>query len=89
MGFLMHSAAATRTPAIVIYGGREHPAIDGYEEQLHIRGDHVPCMGRWGCHLPAYTECPHDVRCMESITPDLVASLSETFFLPSVRGEAG
>ncbi|HLX63506.1 MAG TPA: glycosyltransferase [Planctomycetota bacterium] len=51
VGFLMHVAAATKTPAIVIYGGREHPAIDGYEDHFHLSTNALDCSGRWGCHL--------------------------------------
>jgi hypothetical protein len=73
VGFLMHLAEATRTPAVVIYGGREHPAIDGYTDQVHLSSPPLPCRGRWGCHLGPDLECPHGMRCMEELTPKLVA----------------
>lgn len=73
VGLLMHLAAATRTPAVVIYGGREHPAIDGYADQVHLSSDALPCRGRWGCHLAPDLACPHGMRCMEGLIPELVA----------------
>jgi len=73
VGFLMHLAEATRTPAVVIYGGREHPAIDGYPDQVHLSCEPLLCRGRWGCHLAADHQCPHGMKCMERITPELVS----------------
>jgi len=73
VGFLMHMAEATRTPAVVIYGGREHPAIDGYPDQIHLSSQPLSCRGRWGCHLGPDLDCPHGMKCMEHITPELVA----------------
>lgn len=74
VGFLMHLAAAVGTPAVVIYGGREHPAIDGYPEHTHLTSDPLPCKGRWGCHLAPDIKCSHEMRCMNSLTPKLVAT---------------
>lgn len=79
VGFLMHLAAAVGTPALVIYGGREHPSIDGYPEHVHLCSDPLPCRGRWGCHLAPDLECPHGMRCMESLTPELVAGEALNF----------
>lgn len=73
VGFLMHLAAATDTPAVVIYGGREHPAIDGYPDQVHLSSGPLECRGRWGCHLAPDLDCPHGMKCMEQLTPELVA----------------
>jgi ADP-heptose:LPS heptosyltransferase len=73
VGFLMHLAAATGTPAVVIYGGREHPAIDGYPDQIHLGSEALACKGRWGCHLGPDLDCPHAMKCMESIPPEWVA----------------
>jgi hypothetical protein len=73
VGLLMHLAEATRTPAVVIYGGREHPAIDGYPDQVHLSSQPLPCRGRWGCHLGPDLDCPHGMKCMEHISPELVA----------------
>lgn len=72
-GLLMHLAEATNTPAVVLYGGREHPAIDGYADQTHLSSEPLTCRGRWGCHLGADISCPHGMKCMERITPELVA----------------
>lgn len=73
VGFLMHLASAVGTPAVVIYGGREHPAIDGYPDQVHLSSGALDCRGRWGCHLAPELSCPHGMRCMEGLTPELVA----------------
>jgi hypothetical protein len=73
VGLLMHVAEATRTPAVVIYGGREHPAIDGYPDQSHLSAGPLPCRGRWGCHLAPDLQCPHGMKCMDHLTPELVA----------------
>lgn len=73
VGFLMHLAAAVGTPAVVIYGGREHPAIDGYPDQIHLGSGALDCRGRWGCHLAPDLDCPHGMRCMDGLTPELVA----------------
>jgi len=72
VGFLMHLAEAVGLPAIVLYGGREHPAIDGYPDQVHLCSEPLPCRGRWGCHLGPDLECPHGMKCMEQLTPELV-----------------
>jgi glycogen(starch) synthase len=79
VGFIMHMAAATSTNAVVIYGGREHPAIDGYEGQFHLCTDPLECRGRWGCHLAPDTQCPHGMRCMEHLTPELLAEITAVF----------
>jgi hypothetical protein len=73
VGLLMHLAEATSTPAVVIYGGREHPGIDGYPDQVHLSSEPLPCRGRWGCHLAPDLDCPHGMKCMEQITPQRVA----------------
>lgn len=73
VGFLMHLAEATKASAVVIYGGREHPAIDGYPDQVHLSSGPLECRGRWGCHLGPDLSCPHDMQCMKGITPELVA----------------
>lgn len=78
VGFLMHLAAATNTRAIVIYGGREHPLIDGYPDHIHLGCEPLDCSGRWGCHLGADDLCSHSMRCMNNITPELVFKWAET-----------
>src|SRR5579862_2477302 len=62
VGFLMHLAEAVRTPAVVLYGGREHPAIDGYPDQTHLSSGPLACRGRWGCHLAPDHDCPHGMK---------------------------
>jgi hypothetical protein len=79
VGFLMHMAAA-----VVIYGGREHPAIDGYPDQVHLSSGPLPCRGRWGCHLGADVTCTEGMRCMEEIPPELVAEeVQRTLDMPA------
>lgn len=73
VGFFMHLAAAVGTPAVVIYGGREHPSIDGYPDQVHLSSGALECRGRWGCHLAPDLPCPHGMRCMDGLSPELVA----------------
>jgi hypothetical protein len=73
VGFLMHLAAATRSRALVIYGGREHPAIDGYPDQVALSSGPLPCRGRWGCHLAPDVQCAHGMKCMDELTPELLA----------------
>jgi ADP-heptose:LPS heptosyltransferase len=85
VGFLMHLAEAAGIPAIVIYGGREHPAIDGYPDQVHLSSEPLACRGRWGCHLGPDLDCPHGMKCMENLTPDLVARS----VLSALRGREG
>jgi ADP-heptose:LPS heptosyltransferase len=86
VGFLMHLAEAVGTPTIVIYGGREHPAIDGYPDQIHLASSPLACRGRWGCHLGPDITCPHDMKCMNGLTPELVASTLLTILEPQNEG---
>lgn len=74
VGFLMHLAEAVHVPAVVLYGGREHPAIDGYPDQIHLSSGPLACRGRWGCHLAPDHDCPHGMMCMEGLTPELVGT---------------
>lgn len=75
VGFLMHVAAATGTPAIVIYGGREHPAIDGYTNHIHVSSAPLACRGRWGCNLAPDAICKFGMECMREILPDDIFSI--------------
>jgi glycogen synthase len=77
VGFLMHVAAAVNTPAIVIYGGREHPAIDGYPNQIHLSSNPLSCRGRWGCHLAPDKACSYEMKCMHGIEPEGLVGIVE------------
>ena len=66
VGFLMHLARSIDCPAVIIYGGREHPQQSGYStnENLFTSLDCSPCW-RWN-------SCDYDRLCMTSITADHV-----------------
>lgn len=61
VGFLMHVAAAVRTPAVVVYGGREHPSQSGYPENANLFTE-LPCSPCW-----LWRHCPYDRECMRRI----------------------
>jgi len=56
---LMHLAAATLTPAVIIYGGRTRPHETGYPSNVNLFRD----PGCAGCGLDR--DCPHQLKCME------------------------
>jgi ADP-heptose:LPS heptosyltransferase len=60
---IMHLAAAVRTPAVVLYGAAEHPAISGYpwNRNLYVPIDCGPCWME--------TPCSHH-SCMRQLTPE-------------------
>lgn len=62
VGFLMHLARAVDCPAVVIYGGREHPDQSGYiaNENLFTA---LPCAPCW-----RWNSCDFHHRCMTEIT---------------------
>lgn len=62
---IMHLAAAVRTPAVVLYGAAEHPAISGYpwNRNLYIPIECGPC---W-----LESPCDHH-SCMKQLTPERV-----------------
>lgn len=64
VGYLMHAAAATGTPSVVIYGGREHPDQSGYACNRNLFTA-LPCSPCWLWH-----HCPYDRECMRRITAD-------------------
>lgn len=63
-GGLHHAAAATRTPAVVIYGGFISPQQTGYAIHRNLFTGGEPC----GMRIP----CPHCQQAMEAITVDEV-----------------
>jgi hypothetical protein len=66
VGFLMHLARSVDCPAVIIYGGREHPQQSGYSinENLFTPLTCSPCW-RWN-------SCDYERLCMTSITADHV-----------------
>jgi ADP-heptose:LPS heptosyltransferase len=70
----LHAAACLRTPAVGVFG----PTLPQlfYEEKYraHFAASRVDCAG---CHhrvprLHWITGCPHDIKCMKSISPEEV-----------------
>lgn len=69
-GFLMHLARAAGTRSVVVFGGREHPAISGYpcNENLFTS---LPCSPCWRRQT-----CVADHACMTAISAaDVSAAL--------------
>ncbi len=65
----MHIAAATKTPAIVIVGGYEHPRGIEYKSQTYLYSP-VPCAPCW-----LREPCPFDRKCLAAIAPATVERL--------------
>ncbi|MBI5771138.1 MAG: glycosyltransferase family 9 protein [Verrucomicrobia bacterium] len=68
VGFLMHLARAVDCPAVIVYGGREHPDQSGYvcNENLFTP---LPCSPCW-----RWNSCDFEHRCMSAIQPDHVTA---------------
>jgi hypothetical protein len=66
VGFLMHLARAVECRSVIVYGGREDPAITGYIANENIVGKTAcsPCLFR--------SRCDFDHECMKIITPEMV-----------------
>ena len=62
----VHIAAAVGTPAVVIYGGYEHPVCSGYPGNINLYSP-VPCAPCWLTEL-----CPFGHPCLHQITPQQV-----------------
>jgi ADP-heptose:LPS heptosyltransferase len=58
-----HIAAAFRVPAVVIYGGYEHPVCTSYEKNINLYSP-VPCAPCW-----LRDSCPYGKKCLHQITP--------------------
>lgn len=67
-GFLMHLARAVETPAVVVYGGREHPSQSGYAVNENL----FTVMGCSPCWL--WNRCPYDRECLDRISADDVVT---------------
>jgi ADP-heptose:LPS heptosyltransferase len=69
----MHIAAATRTPAVVIYGGFESPVgLNGYERQISLYSA-LPCAPCWRTDA-----CPYNRKCLTMIQPAAVLDAMRT-----------
>lgn len=70
--FLMHLARAVDTPSVVVYGGREDPAVSGYAVNRNITTA-MECSHCW-----LWNRCPYDRECMQRISADdVVAAVEE------------
>jgi len=61
-GGLMHLARAVDCRSVIIYGGRELPAVSGYTANLNLVSN-PPCSP---CYL--IRDCPHDLVCLRDIS---------------------
>ena len=66
VSFFMHVAKAVGTPAVIVYGGREHPTQSGYDENV-TRYTPMDCAPCW-----LWNTCPYDRECMRRIEPPQV-----------------
>lgn len=62
VGFLMHLARAVDCRAVVVFGGREHPAQSGYACNENLFSA-VPCAPCW-----IWNSCPYERMCMQQIS---------------------
>lgn len=66
---LQHVAAATRTPAVIIYGGRSRPYETGYAFNRNLTRSPA-CAG---CGLNS--DCPHGMICMDIAVDEVEAQV--------------
>lgn len=71
VGFQMHLARAVNCRGVIVYGGRENPAVSGYEcnENLVGKTSCSPCWQR--------NRCDHDRECMRMIDADHVVEAAK------------
>lgn len=77
VGFLMHLARSVNCPAVIVYGGREHPDQSGYicNENLFTSTPCAPCW-RWN-------SCDFAHACMTAIQPaDVLAAFDRLLTRP-------
>jgi peptidoglycan/LPS O-acetylase OafA/YrhL/ADP-heptose:LPS heptosyltransferase len=77
-GFLQHLARAVRCPAVIVFGGREDPAMTGYRSNENLYTP-VPCSPCW-----QRNRCDHERICLSAITPDDVLAA-----VARIRARAG
>lgn len=68
VGFLMHLARAVECPAVIIYGGRESPAISGYPCNANLT-ETPPCSPCW-----QRNRCDHDRACLAQLPLERVTA---------------
>jgi ADP-heptose:LPS heptosyltransferase len=61
VGFLMHLARAVDCPSVIVYGGRETPALTGYPCNLNLTRT-PPCAPCW-----QRSRCTYDRICMSAL----------------------
>jgi hypothetical protein len=71
VGFLMHLARSVDCPAVIIYGGREHPGQSGYSANENLFTP-LPCSPCW-----RWNSCDYDHLCMTSITVEAVLAATQ------------
>jgi len=77
VGFPMHLARAVDCPAVIVYGGREPPAISGYTCNLNLtrRPACSPCWQR--------NRCDHGRTCLEDIpAAEVIAAVDAALARP-------
>ena len=62
----LHIAAAVATPAVVVYGGYEHPIGQQGYKQINLYSA-LPCAPCWRT-----SECPYSRKCLSMIEPSQV-----------------
>lgn len=74
---LMHIAAATSAPAVIVYGGRSFPSGTGYRWHTHITRQ-PPCAG---CGLNS--GCPHHLVCLDIPVDEVEAAVRRVVAAPT------
>jgi len=74
--FLMHAANGVNTPAVIIYGGSRPPGCLGYAQNVNLAVQ-IECSPCW-IHDSKGGKCPHDIKCMDMITPEKVLEAVES-----------
>lgn len=71
VGFLMHLARAVDCPSVIVYGGRETPALTGYPCNVNLTRT-PPCSPCW-----QRSRCTYDHVCMSTLGADEVITALE------------
>jgi hypothetical protein len=80
VGFLMHLARAVECPAVIVFGGREHPRQSGYVANLNLYSGPAcsPCWRR--------NTCDYEHRCMTAISVnDVLTAVDRLLAAPAGR----
>ncbi len=70
----VHIAAAFRKPAVVIYGGYEHPVCSSYPLNISLFSS-LPCSPCW-----LREPCPFELKCLHMISPSEVETAVRTLW---------